>query len=157
MAKLTHIDQEGRAQMVDIGAKKITQRTALASCLIQLGPKTLNLIKDNKIAKGEVLNTARIAGINAAKRTFELIPLAHPIPVDQIEIETEFLKNGIKIFCRVKTRARTGAEMEALTGAAIGALTVYDMVKAVERGAVITGLRLEYKAGGKSGTWKRKG
>jgi len=142
--------------MVDIGRKTITQRIAIASCWIKLGPKTIKLIRENKIAKGEVLNTARIAGINAAKRTFELIPLSHPIPVDQIEIETEIMKAGIKIICRVRTQARTGAEMEALTGAAISALTVYDMVKAVERGAIVTELRLEYKAGGKSGTWKRK-
>lgn len=155
MAKLTHIDREGKARMVDISKKRISQRQALASCLIKLQPETIKLIRENKIKKGEVLNTARIAGINAAKRTFELIPLAHPIPLDQIEIELELLNAGVKIFCQVKTKAKTGAEMEALMGAGVCALTIYDMVKAVDRGAEITDLRLEYKAGGKSGRWKR--
>ncbi len=156
MKRLTHIDEEGKAKMVDISAKPVTQREALASCLIKLSPKTVTLIRKNKIAKGEVLNTARIAGIGAAKRAFELIPLAHPIPLDQVEIELELQKSAVKIFCRVKTRSSTGAEMEALTGAALAALTIYDMVKAVKRGAVITDLRLESKSGGKSGLWERR-
>jgi cyclic pyranopterin phosphate synthase len=155
LKKLTHIDQEGKAYMVDIGAKPITRRIAVASCRINLAPETIKLILENKVKKGEVLNTARIAGINAAKKTFELIPLAHPIPLDQIEIEIEILKSALKILCTVKTQARTGAEMEALTGAGVCALSVYDMVKAVDRGAEITDLRLEYKAGGKSGRWKK--
>jgi cyclic pyranopterin phosphate synthase len=155
MAKLTHIDSEGEARMVDIGPKAITRREAAASCHIKLSPATLRLVRANKIAKGEVLNAARLAGIQAAKRTFELIPLAHPIPIEKVEVETEILKTGIKVRCRVKAEARTGAEMEALTGAAIAALTIYDMVKAVERGAEITRLRLDFKSGGKSGVFRR--
>jgi cyclic pyranopterin phosphate synthase len=155
MAKLTHIDSEGEARMVDIGPKAITRREAAASCHIKLSPATLRLVRANKIAKGEVLNAARLAGIQAAKRTFELIPLAHPIPIEKVEVEAEILKTGIKVRCRVKAEARTGAEMEALTGAAIAALTIYDMVKAVERGAEITRLRLDFKSGGKSGVFRR--
>jgi cyclic pyranopterin phosphate synthase len=155
MAKLTHIDPAGKARMVDVGEKPVTRREAAASCLIRLGPATLRLVRANKIAKGEVLNAARLAGIQAAKRTFELIPLAHPIPIDQVDVETEILKTGIKVRCRVKAEARTGAEMEALTGAAVAALTIYDMVKAVERGAEIVRLRLEFKSGGKSGVFRR--
>jgi len=156
MKKLTHTDNQGKAQMVDISAKAVTSREAAASCLVRLKPNTIRLIRQNKIAKGEVLNTARIAGISAAKRTFELIPLTHPIPIDRVQIDLELEKSAVKIFCRVKTESRTGAEMEALVGAVMAGLTVYDMVKAVERGAQISRLRLEYKAGGKSGTWKRK-
>jgi cyclic pyranopterin phosphate synthase len=155
MAKLTHIDPEGKARMVDVGEKPVTRREAAASCFVKLGPATLRLVKANKIAKGEVLNAARLAGIQAAKRTFELIPLAHPIPIDRVDVETDILGTGIKITCRVRAEARTGAEMEALTGAAVAALTVYDMIKAVERGAEITRLRLEFKSGGKSGTFRR--
>jgi len=156
MAKLTHIDPEGRARMVDIGDKPVTRREAAASCLVKLGPGTLRLVRRNKIAKGEVLNAARLAGIQAAKRTCELIPLAHPIPIDRVDVETEILKTSIRVRCRVLAQARTGAEMEALTGAGVAALTIYDMVKAVERGAEITRLRLDFKSGGKSGTFRRK-
>jgi len=156
MPKLTHIDPQGRARMVDIGRKPVTRRVAEASCVIRLGRPTLRLVRENQIAKGEVLNAARLAGIQAVKRTPELIPLAHPIPIDQIEVETELLATGIRVGCRVLTEARTGAEMEALTGAAVAALTIYDMVKAVERGAEIVRLRLEFKSGGRSGTFRRK-
>ena len=155
MAKLTHIDPEGKARMVDIGGKPVTRREAEASCLVRLSPATLRLIRANRIAKGEVLNAARLAGIQAAKRTPELIPLAHPIPIDKVEVETEILKTGVKVRCRVVAEARTGAEMEALTGAAVAALTIYDMVKAVERGAEVVRLRLDFKSGGKSGTFRR--
>jgi len=142
--------------MVDVSRKPITERVAVAACKILLKPNTLKLILTNQIAKGEVLNTARIAGISAAKRTFELIPLTHLLPLEQVELEVVPAKAQLKLICRVKTSARTGAEMEALVGAAIASLTVYDMVKAVDRGAEITGLRLEFKSGGKSGTWKRR-
>jgi cyclic pyranopterin phosphate synthase len=155
MAKLTHIDPEGRARMVDIGPKPVTRREALASCTIRLSPGTIRLVRGNKIAKGEVLNAARLAGIQAAKRTFELIPLAHPIPIDKVDVETAVLKTGIRVRCRVRAEARTGAEMEALTGAAVAALTIYDMVKALERGAEIVRLRLEFKSGGRSGVFRR--
>jgi cyclic pyranopterin phosphate synthase len=156
MAKLTHIDPDGKARMVDIGGKPVTRREAAASCLVKLSPATLRLVRANRIAKGEVLNAARLAGIQAAKRTPELIPLAHPIPIDRVAVETDILKTGIKVRCRVTVEARTGAEMEALTGAAVAALTIYDMVKAVERGAEVVRLRLDFKSGGKSGTFRRR-
>jgi cyclic pyranopterin phosphate synthase len=142
--------------MVDVGSKPVTCREAMASCIIKLRPATLSLVRANKISKGEVLGTAKLAGIQAAKRTFELIPLAHPIPIDHISVEAEMLKTGIKVRCRIRAKARTGAEMEALTGAAVAALTIYDMVKAVDRSAEIARLGLEFKSGGKSGTFRRK-
>lgn len=156
MARLSHVDREGKARMVDIGAKAITRREAAASAFIKLGPQTLRLVKANKIAKGDVLNTARLAGIQAAKRAHELIPLAHPIPLENVAIELVVMKTGIKVRCRVAAEAKTGAEMEALTGAALAALTVYDMVKAVERSAEVVRLRLDFKCGGKSGVFRRR-
>ena len=156
MSKLSHIDKNGKAKMVDISTKRATSRLAIASCLIKLKPETQKAIKENKVAKGEVLNTARVAGILSAKKTPELIPLTHPLPIDQIQIELEFVRSGIRITSQVKTQAKTGAEMEALVGCAICALTIYDMVKAIDREAEITRLQLEYKSGGKSGEWKRK-
>jgi cyclic pyranopterin phosphate synthase len=156
MAKLSHVDPRGKARMVDIGPKPVTRRIAEASCSIRLAPATLKLVRDNQVAKGDVLNVARVAGIQAAKRTFELIPLAHPVPLDIVEVETSILRTGIRVVCRVTAEAKTGAEMEALTGAGIAALTIYDMVKAVDRKAVIGGLRLDFKSGGKSGVFRRK-
>jgi cyclic pyranopterin phosphate synthase len=156
MAKLSHVDSEGKARMVDIGAKTITRRQAAASAFIKLGPQTLRLVKANKIAKGDVLNTARLAGIQGAKRAHELIPLAHPIPLENVAVELDVMKTGIKVCCRVAAEAKTGAEMEALTGAALAALTVYDMVKAVERSAEVVRLRLDFKSGGKSGVFRRR-
>jgi cyclic pyranopterin phosphate synthase len=142
--------------MVDLGPKTVTRREADASAFVKLGPKTLRLIKSNKIAKGDVLNTARLAGIQAAKRTPELIPLAHPIPLENVALDLEIMKTGIRVVCRVAAEAKTGAEMEALTGAAVAALTIYDMVKAVERGAEVARLRLDFKSGGKSGIFRRR-
>jgi cyclic pyranopterin phosphate synthase len=156
MAKLTHLDDKGKARMVDLGPKTVTRREADASAFVKLGPKTLRLIKSNKIAKGDVLNTARLAGIQAAKRTPELIPLAHPIPLENVALDLEIMKTGIRVVCRVAAEAKTGAEMEALTGAAVAALTIYDMVKAVERGAEVARLRLDFKSGGKSGIFRRR-
>jgi cyclic pyranopterin phosphate synthase len=156
MDKLSHVDREGKARMVDIGAKAVTRREAAASSFIRLSPQTLRLVRANRIAKGDVLNTARLAGIQAAKRAHELIPLAHPIPLENVAVELEVMKTGIKIRCRVAADAKTGAEMEALTGAALAALTVYDMVKAVERGAEVVRLRLDFKSGGKSGVFRRR-
>jgi len=153
---LTHVDPKGKARMVDVGSKAVTRREAAASAFVRLGPETLRLVAANALAKGDVLNTARLAGIQAAKRTPELIPLAHPIPVETIEVETAIERTGIRIVCRVTAEAKTGAEMEALTGTAVAALTIYDMVKAVDRRAEITGLRLDFKSGGKSGVFRRK-
>ena len=156
MAKFSHVDREGKARMVDIGAKAVTRREAAASAFIKLGLQTLRLVKANKIVKGDVLNTARLAGIQAAKRAHELIPLAHPIPLENVAVELVVMKTGIKVRCRVAAEAKTGAEMEALTGAALAALTVYDMVKAVERSAEVVRLRLDFKSGGKSGVFRRR-
>jgi len=156
MAKLSHVDRDGRARMVDVGAKAVTRREAAASALVKLGPGTLRLVRANKIAKGDVLGTARLAGIQAAKRTHELIPLTHPIPLENVAVDLDILKTGIRVRCRVAAEAKTGAEMEALTGAAVAALTIYDMVKAVERGAEVVRLRLDFKSGGKSGVFRRR-
>jgi len=156
MAKLSHIDGKGRARMVNVGVKPVTRRKATASAFVKLGPETLRLIRENGIAKGDVLNTARLAGIQAAKRACELIPLAHPIPLENIAVDLEIEKSGVRVRCRVSAEAKTGAEMEALTGAAVAALTIYDMVKAVERGAEVVRLRLDYKSGGKSGVFRRE-
>jgi cyclic pyranopterin phosphate synthase len=156
MAKLSHVDSRGKAKMVDIGAKAVTRREAAASAFVKLGPATLRLVRANRIAKGDVLDTARLAGIQAAKRASDLIPLAHPIPLENVAVDLEVLKTGIRVRCRVAAEAKTGAEMEALTGAAVAALTVYDMVKAVERGAEIGRLRLDFKSGGKSGVFRRR-
>jgi cyclic pyranopterin phosphate synthase len=156
MAKLSHVDSEGRARMVDIGAKAVTRREAAASAFVKLGAATLRLVRTNRLAKGDVLATARLAGIQAAKRAPELIPLAHPIPLENVGVELEVLKTGVRVRCRVAAEAKTGAEMEALTGAAVAALTVYDMVKAVDRGAEVVRLRLDFKSGGKSGVFRRR-
>lgn len=156
MAKLSHVDADGRARMVDVGAKAVTRREAAASAFVKLGPETLRLVRSNTVAKGDVLNTARLAGIQAAKRTSELIPLTHPISLDSVAVDLEVLKTGVRVSCRVRAEAKTGAEMEALTGAAVAALTVYDMVKAVERSAEVVRLRLDHKSGGKSGVFRRR-
>jgi len=156
MTKLSHVDKDGQARMVDIGAKPVTRREAAASAFVKLGPATLRLVRANRIAKGDVLATARLAGIQAAKRAVELIPLAHPIPLENVAVDVEVLKTGLRVHCRVSAEAKTGAEMEALTGAAVAALTVYDMVKAAERGAEIVRLRLDFKSGGKSGVFRRR-
>jgi cyclic pyranopterin phosphate synthase len=156
VAKLSHVDRDGRARMVDIGAKAVTRREAAASAFVKLGAATLRLVRTNRVAKGDVLNTARLAGIQAAKRVPELIPLAHPIPLENVAVDLEVLKTGVRVRCRVAAEAKTGAEMEALTGAAVAALTVYVMVKAVDRGAEIVRLRLDFKSGGKSGVFRRR-
>jgi cyclic pyranopterin phosphate synthase len=156
MAKLSHVDAGGKARMVDIGTKSVTRREAAASAFVKLGPETLRLVRTNRLAKGDVLNTARLAGIQAAKRAHELIPLAHPIPLENVAVDLDIEKTGVRVRCRVSAEAKTGAEMEALTGAAVAALTVYDMVKAVERKAEIVRLRLDYKSGGKSGVFRRR-
>ena len=156
MAKLSHVDGRGRARMVDIGPKAVTRRVAAASAFVKLKPETLRLIETGTVAKGDVLNTARLAGIQAAKRTAELIPLAHPIPLETVAVDLEAAKTGLRVFCRVAAEAKTGAEMEALTGAAVAALTVYDMVKAVDRSTEVVRLRLDFKSGGKSGVYRRR-
>ncbi len=151
MEGLTHLDDAGRPRMVDISAKGETWREAVAKGRIWLLPQTLQLIATGQVAKGDVMATARLAGIMAAKRTPELIPLCHPIPLTDVEVEVTPLEDGLEITATVRTVARTGVEMEALVAVAVAALTVYDMVKAVDRGARIGDIRLVRKSGGKSG------
>jgi cyclic pyranopterin phosphate synthase len=157
MAELTHIDEQGRARMVDVGAKKVTERTAVASARVRTRPDVIAKIREGAVAKGDVLATARIAGIMAAKRTPELIPLCHPLRIDGIDIELELGDTEVRITATVKATDRTGVEMEALTAAAVAALTVYDMCKAVDRAMSIEAVRLEEKTGGKSGRFLRSG
>lgn len=156
MANLTHFDDGGASRMVDVGGKPESERLARASAQVHLAPSTLTLIRDRRAAKGDVLEVARIAGIQAAKRTGELIPLCHPLPVSAVQIDFSMPDDGtIHIEGTVKTIGRTGVEMEALTAVSIAALTIYDMVKSVDRSVVIRSVQLEEKAGGVRGPWKR--
>ena len=156
-AKPSHLDEHGRARMVDVGAKDITQREATARGRVFMHAKTLALLQTHAIAKGDVLTVAQIAAIQAAKRCSELIPLTHSIPLEGIDVRYDFDPAGpsLAIEARVATNGRTGVEMEALTAVAVAALTVYDMMKAVDRGMVIGEIALWEKKGGKSGTWRR--
>jgi cyclic pyranopterin monophosphate synthase len=149
----SHLDAQGHAHMVDVSDKPVTRRVAEASCRVLLSAQTV--IRLANLPKGDAFAVSRLAGIQGAKRTGELIPLAHPLPLDQIEIEVRPIPEGVEIRSLVVATARTGAEMEALTACSIAALALYDMVKAVERGAVITDLRLESKSGGRSGAYHR--
>jgi cyclic pyranopterin phosphate synthase len=157
MSDLTHFDARGRAVMVDVGAKPETQREATARARITMQPATLALIRAGTAKKGDVLGTARLAGIMAAKRTAELIPLCHPLPLTAVTLDlTPSGEDAVEIEATVRTTGRTGVEMEALTAASIAALTVYDMVKAVDRGMRIEALRVVAKSGGKSGDFRQE-
>jgi cyclic pyranopterin phosphate synthase len=155
-AVLTHIDQRGQARMVDVTEKGATERIAVAEGRVIMRKETLDLVLGGNATKGDVLGAARLAGIMAAKRTHGLIPLCHPLPLSKIEIEInpEHSLPGFLVQATVKVTAKTGVEMEALTAVSIGCLTIYDMVKAVERGVHIEGIRLLHKSGGKSGEWR---
>jgi cyclic pyranopterin monophosphate synthase len=146
MEEFSHIAKDGAVRMVDVSAKPISKRVATAEAMIALQAETLAKVESNQIAKGNVLATARIGGILAAKRTGELIPLCHPLPVHHVQVEFENCRDGIRIECRVTTAAQTGVEMEALTGASIAALTIYDMCKAVDKMMIISGLRVVSKS-----------
>jgi cyclic pyranopterin monophosphate synthase len=150
---LTHLDARGAARMVDVGAKDVAERTAVASCTVILAPATAALLADGELPKGDALALARVAGIQAAKRTPELIPLCHQIALTGVEIDLQVDRDAGRVEVRALVRAqdRTGVEMEALTAASIAALTIYDLVKAVQKDAVITDLRLRSKTGGRSG------
>ena len=152
-ARLTHIDETGRARMVDVGDKRVTERRAAAEAVVVASRSTLDLIFDGGLPKGDAISTARLAGIMAAKRTSELIPLCHPLSLTDVTVEIDRSGSAARIGTTVRTADRTGAEMEALTAAAVAALTLYDMVKGVERGVRIEGLRLLHKSGGRSGSW----
>jgi cyclic pyranopterin phosphate synthase len=157
MSELTHFDEQGNARMVDVGAKAETERLAIAGGTIRLAQATLDLIAAGEAAKGDVLGVARVAGILAAKRTHDLIPLCHPLLLTSIAVDFQLAQEPprVEITATVKTRGQTGVEMEALTAAAMAALTIYDMVKAVDRGMEITDIRLLHKSGGRSGEFNR--
>jgi cyclic pyranopterin monophosphate synthase len=157
MAELTHFDAQGASRMVDVSGKPVTLRTARASALVRMQPATLARIKNRALAKGDVFEVARLAGIMAAKKTGELIPLCHPLGLDSVQLAFEPLDDRtLRIEATARLRGRTGVEMEALTAAAIAALTVYDMCKSVDRGIVVDQVKLESKSGGRSGTYQRK-
>ena len=154
--KLSHLGRRGEARMVDVSDKAATQRVAIAEGRVIMQPKTLAIVRKGNAKKGDVLGTARIAGIQAAKRTHELIPLCHPLPLSQVEIELtpDAKLPGIVARARVKVAGKTGVEMEALTAVSVACLTIYDMVKAIERGMRIEGIRLVEKRGGRSGHYR---
>jgi len=156
MTQMTHLDDQGQARMVDVGAKGESEREAVAASRVRMRSETLALLRAGDLPKGDVLGTARVAGIMAAKRTSDLIPLCHPLLLTHVGIEFTFGEEfpSVEITATVRCRGRTGVEMEALTAASVAALTIYDMAKAVERGMVIEGIRLLEKRGGKSGEWK---
>ena len=152
---LTHVDARGRVRMVDVGAKPVTAREAVARGTIRMAPATVRAIGRGVVAKGDPLQAARLAGIMAAKRTADLVPLCHPLPLSHVSVDLSPRRDGYAIEARVRTSAQTGVEMEALTAVAVAALTVYDMVKAVDRDMVIGEIRLVEKRGGRSGTYRR--
>ena len=153
MSRLTHLDAEGNAHMVDVSEKHVTSRTATAKATVAMQPETLRLILEGKAKKGDVIATARIAGIMAAKKTHELIPLCHPLMISKVSVDfaPDEAASTIEVTASVKVEGKTGVEMEALTACSVACLTLYDMCKAVDRGMKITNLRLVEKAGGKSG------
>ncbi|MFL6936580.1 MAG: cyclic pyranopterin monophosphate synthase MoaC [Xanthobacteraceae bacterium] len=158
-ARLTHLGRRGAARMVDVGAKAVTERVAVAEGRVTMTAKTLDVVLKGDAKKGDVLGAARIAGIMAAKRTHELIPLCHPLPISQVtvDIEPDPARPGLVVRARVTVSAKTGVEMEALTAVSVACLTIYDMVKAVERGMRIEAIRLVEKSGGKSGRYRASG
>jgi cyclic pyranopterin monophosphate synthase len=154
MSKLSHIDDKGQAHMVDVSDKASTTRVAIARARVHMLPETLQLIQSGSAKKGDVLATARIAGIQAAKKTSDLIPLCHPLMISKVTIEFVLAASHIDVEALVKVEGKTGVEMEAMTACSVACLTLYDMVKAVDRGIVISDLKLIEKSGGKSGTFK---
>jgi len=158
MSALSHFDKAGNARMVDVGAKDETERRAMARATVTMAPATLRLIVDKKAAKGDVLAVAQLAGIMAAKRTPDLIPLCHPLALSSVDVRLscDEKRNAVDIEATCKLKGRTGVEMEAMTAASVAALTVYDMCKAVDRSMVISEIRLIHKSGGKSGTFDAK-
>jgi cyclic pyranopterin phosphate synthase len=155
--RLSHLNEAGEARMVDVSEKAVTERSATAEGFVSMAPPTLDLILSRDAAKGDVLATARIAGIMAAKRTHELIPLCHPLPLTQVTVDFVPSRDpvGIRVEATAKVEAKTGVEMEALTAVSVACLTIYDMVKAVDRAMTFSGIRLIEKTGGRSGTFRR--
>lgn len=150
---LSHTDHEGRIRMVDVGDKPVTERRATAEALVTMSKDTLEMIFEGELPKGDAIGTSRLAGIMAAKKTSELIPLCHPLSISDVTVSVERSETGVSIRTTVRTADRTGVEMEALTAAAVAALTLYDMIKGIERGARIEHIQLLHKSGGRSGTW----
>ena len=153
---LTHSDKEGRARMVDVTDKPVTTRTAVASGFVRLAAATIDAVREHRTPKGDPLEVARLAGIMAAKRTSELIPLCHPIPLHHADVQVELREDGVMIVATAGTDGKTGVEMEALAAVSVAALTVYDMCKAIQKDIVITDIKLESKTGGRSGDYKRE-
>jgi cyclic pyranopterin phosphate synthase len=152
--KLTHLDERGAARMVDVADKPATVREALAECLVRMAPATLRAVREGT-AKGDALQVARVAGIMAAKRTSDLIPLCHPLPLTSVTIDFEFVRGAVRVLARARVVGQTGVEMEALTAASVAGLTLIDMTKGIERGVYLETVRLLEKSGGRSGTWTR--
>ncbi len=154
---LSHLDESGAARMVDVGDKEESRRVAVAEALVEMPADLVDLIMAGDIPKGDVIAVARVAGITGAKRTSELIPLCHPIPLTGVEIDIQPTAHGLRITATVSTTGRTGVEMEAMTAVSVAALTIYDMVKGVERGVTVESVQLVEKSGGRSGRWVRPG
>jgi len=153
--KLTHLDADGQSHMVDVSDRDVTVRTAQASGHVSLSAEVITMLRDKTVPKGDVLATARIAGIMGAKKTPELIPLCHPISISSVNVDLEIVEDGVKIYSTVTISDRTGVEMEALTAVSIAALTIIDMTKALDPGATITNVQVDEKDGGRNGHWKR--
>ncbi len=154
-ARLTHVDERGAAHMVDVSGKDVTARTAVATGRVLVSSVVVDLLRGEGVPKGDALGVARVAGIMAAKRTPDLIPLCHPLAISGVTVDLEVVDDAVEVTATVRTSDRTGVEMEALTAVSVAALTLVDMVKAVDKAAVITDVRIESKAGGKSGDWTR--
>ena len=155
MDEMTHLDEQGRPRMVDVGAKAETERSATAEAIVHLRRDVKAALFAGSLPKGDALGVARVAAITGAKRTADLIPLCHPIALTAVEADVEEIPEGARVVVTVRTVGRTGVEMEAITGASIGAITIYDMIKGLERGAEIGPVRLSAKSGGRSGEWRR--
>ena len=153
--RLTHVDEAGAARMVDVSGKDVTVRTATASGRVLVSPEVVALLRDGAVPKGDALAVARIAGIQAAKRTPDLVPLCHPIAIHGVDVDLTVADDAVRVSATVRTADRTGVEMEALTCVAVAGLALVDMVKAVDRAATITDVRVEHKSGGRSGEWRR--
>lgn len=156
MPELTHVDQSGAARMVDVSGKDVTVRQAVATGRLRTTPEVVVLLRDDGLAKGDALGVARIAGIMAAKRTPDLVPLCHPVALHSVTVDLRIVEDGVRIRATTRTADRTGVEMEALTAVAAAGLALVDMVKAVDRAATITDIGVEHKSGGRSGTWTRE-
>jgi len=156
MSKISHLNEKGEAHMVNVGEKEISKRFAIAEGIVRVKSNIIEKIKKNNLPKGDLFGTARIAGIMAAKKTSELIPLCHNLPISSVKIEIKLIKNDIYVLSSVKCEGKTGVEMEALTAVSVSCLTIYDMLKGLDKNVFITNIQLLEKSGGKSGDWKRK-